>query len=239
MSTAASNKILFDSLNPIAKTIALEKSPVLYLITSAKIGEGKSTIASNLALTLSYLEKKTVLIDCNFKRPAIHFIFDVDNSCGITDFVSLRQNQVHDRTKIPDNLLPGDIRALEEKYGSFLKIPKNGDSEDHSNSDLAIPPTLIKKSDSLSVITIGRNVHNPDFSGLEKGIAKIKSLFDYIIIDSMELTDETISLSKIVNRIILVLNMEMTSRTDLESAQNRLDVNKVAGIIVNMYKTEK
>ena len=37
--------------------------PKSYLITSATLGEGKSTVAALLALTLAELKKKTLLMD--------------------------------------------------------------------------------------------------------------------------------------------------------------------------------
>lgn len=46
------------------------------LISSAGENEGKSTVTANLALNLAERGKRVVLLDCDFRKPAIHKIFE-------------------------------------------------------------------------------------------------------------------------------------------------------------------
>lgn len=48
------------------------------LVTSVAENEGKSTVAANLALALSQQDKKVLLMDSDFRRPAQHKVFDMD-----------------------------------------------------------------------------------------------------------------------------------------------------------------
>lgn len=50
------------------------------LISSSAENEGKSTVSANLALALSDRGKKVLLVDCDFRKPSIHKIFDLQKS---------------------------------------------------------------------------------------------------------------------------------------------------------------
>ncbi|MGB5757346.1 MAG: polysaccharide biosynthesis tyrosine autokinase, partial [Acidimicrobiales bacterium] len=55
------------------------------LVTSPSPAEGKSTTSSNLALAMSSVGNRTVLIDVDFRRPNIHNFYKVAQSPGLSD----------------------------------------------------------------------------------------------------------------------------------------------------------
>jgi capsular exopolysaccharide synthesis family protein len=57
------------------------------LITSAIAKEGKSTISSNLGITMSQRGLKTLIIDADLRKPALHKLLDRDIKKGLTDFI--------------------------------------------------------------------------------------------------------------------------------------------------------
>ena len=54
------------------------------LVTSAMAGEGKTTVAANLAVVMAQNSRKTLLIDADLRQPSIHDTFRISNVVGLT-----------------------------------------------------------------------------------------------------------------------------------------------------------
>jgi capsular exopolysaccharide synthesis family protein len=63
---------------------SLDQALETLVVTSAAPGDGKSTTLGNLAVTMAQSEKRTILVDADLRRPALHKLFDVSNSQGLT-----------------------------------------------------------------------------------------------------------------------------------------------------------
>lgn len=57
------------------------------LITSSAPSEGKSVISSNLAGSYAIAKKKTLLIDCDLRKPRVHTIFNKKRVPGLVDYL--------------------------------------------------------------------------------------------------------------------------------------------------------
>lgn len=58
------------------------------MVTSSMRGEGKTTIASHLAISLARRRKKTVLlVDADLRRPQIHRLFGLDRQNGLAEIL--------------------------------------------------------------------------------------------------------------------------------------------------------
>lgn len=54
------------------------------VVTSAGVGEGKSTTLANLAVVSAQAGRRITLVDADLRRPTLHEIFGLDNSVGLT-----------------------------------------------------------------------------------------------------------------------------------------------------------
>ena len=54
------------------------------VVTSATAEEGQETVAANLAVVMAKNGVRTLLIDCNFRTPALHEVFQLPNR-GLTE----------------------------------------------------------------------------------------------------------------------------------------------------------
>ena len=68
------------------------KPPQSILVTSSQPSEGKTTTAINTAVTLAQADADVVIVDCDLRRPRLHTYFDLENSQGLTNYLSGERN---------------------------------------------------------------------------------------------------------------------------------------------------
>jgi len=86
------------------------KDPQTLLVTSCGVGEGKSTVAANLAVALAQNGKQVILVDGNLQQPTLHTLFAHPKGPGLTDLLlQMRNGQV----ALKDYLLPTRVANLQ------------------------------------------------------------------------------------------------------------------------------
>lgn len=130
------------------------------LVTSAWLGEGKSTTAANLAAALAQLGKRVVLISADLRFPRVHTFFGVANERGLGQVLTgelplaeaLCETPVPDLRVIPSGPVTGIAEPVELLQSDRMKdvIARCG------AADFVIvdgPPTLAV-ADSLVLATM-------------------------------------------------------------------------------------
>ncbi len=90
------------------------------VVTSPGPGEGKSTTAANLAITLAQQGARTLLVDADLRRPLVHRAFNLVQEPGLTDVLvgtsqlreAIRPNVVPKLDVLPAGALPPNPSEL-------------------------------------------------------------------------------------------------------------------------------
>lgn len=65
-------------------------------VTSADVGDGKSTLIANLAVSMAQSGKRILLIDADCRRPRMHKIFGLSDTLGLSTILSGETEEVAD-----------------------------------------------------------------------------------------------------------------------------------------------
>jgi capsular exopolysaccharide synthesis family protein len=196
--------VLLSSDNPQQEvTEGYQKS---LIITSPENGDGKTIIASQIALGLARIGVKVVLIDTNLRNPSIHKIFGVSNRIGLSTILST------ERIKIATGELVDTTEgALQETSEANLMILPGGPPVETS-------PTLLSSSRMTDIIN-----------------QLSQHAFVVIDSAAVLTTSEAIILANKCDSILLVVNARHTTATKLNQSVemlSRIHV-PIEGIVLN------
>jgi capsular exopolysaccharide synthesis family protein len=82
---------------------ALDQRHKVILVTSSLPQEGKTTTSVTLARSFAQMEWRTLLVDCDLRKPSVHTLFGTDRSPGFTDLLQGRVRE-EDAISATDNL---------------------------------------------------------------------------------------------------------------------------------------
>lgn len=172
--------------------------PKVLLVTSAQPSEGKSTVASNLAVSLSVTGAKVLLVDADLRRGRVAEIFNLPNGRGLS-------------------------AILMGQSGTRDAILHGGEP-------------------NLDIVPRGKAISHPGryllSQTMDRFIAEMKGLYDYVIFDSCPIlaADDTTSLAPKLDATLFVVRIGTSSmhasRKSLELLYDR-QVN-VLGAVLNV-----
>lgn len=176
------------------------------LVTSTFPGEGKSWVASNLAVTFAQAGKKVVLIDADMRKGRQYNIFGISPIPGLSNYLSGIDvdNGERDITDIADYVQDTEVDNLFVMPAG--NIPPNP-------SELLISPQMVDLLEQLKDLC---------------DIVIIDGTPNELVTDSLILT-------RLVDSTIIVTACKQTKKDNLRRAiQNIQNVGgKIAGVVVN------
>jgi capsular exopolysaccharide synthesis family protein len=155
------------------------------LINSPISQDGKSTICTNLGVTIAQTGARVLLMDCDLRKGRLHNFFGLKSYPGISELL--------------------------------IGLAKEKDVIQNTNYE------------NLQVITMGKIPPNPTelLSGgqMEELLKSLEKNYDFIIIDTppVNVVSDALSLSKLVDGVLLVVRENVTSHPNISSAISKLE----------------
>lgn len=176
------------------------------LITSTLPGEGKSWVASNLAITFAQAGKKVVLIDADMRRGRQYAIFEVSPRPGLSNYLSGIDSNSEENSidEIIDYIQETEVKNL--YVISAGNIPPNP-------SELLITPKMVNLLDKLKQVS---------------DIVIIDGT-------PCELVTDSVILSRLVDSTVIVTAHKQTKKDTLQKIVTNIQNvgGKIAGIVLN------
>jgi capsular exopolysaccharide synthesis family protein len=200
-------KVLQTKLN-----FELENKSKIIMLTSCEEHSGKTTIISNLALSLINADKKVLIIDADLKRCTLSDMFDIPrNSPGLSSFLE------RDLQNIPiKNLSNVFGRSIKEK---LLNLLPAGDVSENSSE-------LLQSAKFLELINV---LKSSFYDYVLIDTPPITRVIDSLI------------LGRIINNVILVVRDSFSLKESVEEGMKEFNNEKIniIGVIANGFEIEK
>ena len=101
------------------------KDKKVLMITSSVAGEGKSTVAANLAISMALKGKRVILVDCDLRNPSTARIFNIKEKFpGLVKVLNGEATLEEALIEIKNNDLPTGLRLMPgaEKESGLVEI---------------------------------------------------------------------------------------------------------------------
>lgn len=115
--------------------ISPDNPPKMLLVTSPGPGEGKTLLSSNMAIAMAQSGFRTLIVDCDLRRPRVHKAMGLENSAGVSDVVSgaatladaIQSTEVENLFALPAGHIPPNPSELlhTKAFAELLKGLRN------------------------------------------------------------------------------------------------------------------
>jgi Mrp family chromosome partitioning ATPase/capsular polysaccharide biosynthesis protein len=185
------------------------------LVTSAVAEEGKSTVSACLAVAMAEAGKRTLLVECDLRKPVLAKRLGIKEGPGLSDYLTGHAQPNHILQPIPG--------IVERLNGSGAAVTGG-----HHGSA------------SLVCITAGRHVPRPAellaSERFREFLREVSGVYDTVILDTPPLLPvaDTLAIVPDVSTVVMCVRLERTTRDQARAAQSALErlPERPTGIVV-------
>jgi Mrp family chromosome partitioning ATPase/capsular polysaccharide biosynthesis protein len=198
--------------------LAVDKPMRTVVVTSPLPQEGKSTVAASLAIASAAAGKRTLLVECDLRRPALGERLGLEMRPGLTDYLA-------------GNAEPEEIlQPVEAGRAHARAVSANGNGNGHMNGNgNGAGPSTGHESEALVVITAGSPSPQPaELLGskrFEAFLDEVAEVYDLVLIDSSPLLPvaDTLELLPHVDGVLLCVRSSQTTVEQARGARAALE----------------
>jgi capsular exopolysaccharide synthesis family protein len=191
------------------------------LVTSPLPEEGKSTVAASLAAANAASGKRTLLVECDLRRPSLPQRLSINRSPGLSDY------------------LAGQATAPE-----ILQVVTLSQSEPTSNGNAGSAANGETAAGKLVVIAAGSHSIRPaELLGSQRFrdfLKQVVAAYDTVVLDTPPLlsVSDTLEIVPLVDSVLLCIRADQTTRDQARAVKDALAhlPERTTGIVVTGLK---
>ena len=196
--------------------------PRTLVVTSAVPGEGKSTVAGNLALVCVESGERVLLIDADLRRPSIFEWLGIDAEVGLT-------HVLRGEASLPDAVVT-------------LQLADGARPSENGSSPRGAPVSDPRSRGVLDVLVHGDVLEDPAPLLASRAMAAtldaVGRRYDVVIVDTAPIlaVADTVPMLSAVDAVLLVARLEVTTRDAAErltEVLERVPHANVLGVVAN------
>jgi capsular polysaccharide biosynthesis protein/Mrp family chromosome partitioning ATPase len=191
------------------------------LVTSGRPEEGKSTVAASLACTAALSGRRTLLVECDVRRPSLADRLGINRTPGLTDYL-MGAAKPQDVVQTVDLEEPRNLSNGTHKAAAEPTIESAGPSA-------GTPAAPGQTVGTLVCVTAGSNPSHPaELLGSERFrefLESVTEAYEIVVIDSSPLLSvvDALQIAPEVDGVIVCARVSQTTRDEARAVRAALD----------------
>jgi polysaccharide biosynthesis transport protein len=198
------------------------------LVTSGLPEEGKSTVAASLACTAALAGRRTLLVECDVRRPSLAGRLGIDRTPGLTDYLmgTAEPRDVIQTVELEEPRILGNGRPRVAGSDPEKLAEPTLESAGPSVGTVATPGQMVG---TLVCVTAGSSASHPvELLGSDRFrqfLQTVTQAYEVVVVDSSPLLSvaDTLQIAPEVDGVIVCARIAQTTRDQARAVRAALD----------------
>lgn len=202
--------------------------PRVVIVTSARPEEGKTTVATSLAFASAVAGRRTLLVECDLRRPQFSSRLGIKSSPGLVDFLMERSSPRDVLQTLPIGVRAGGS-AVASVDGRLNGHPPPGVESSQNGAPEESTLGSASRLGILACVSAGtRAPHPPELLASNRFhdfLSEVREVYDLVVFDTSPLLPvaDTLELVPAVDAVLLCVRASRTTREEAQAAKTALE----------------